>query len=136
MIEEPAMPTPGFTAASALAERGPLHRPETVQAAASEAVQPAFHFRLLPSVQGQYVPSRELAGHGTLLITGQNFTPGDSVEVRVDNCDAFPYKTTLSVQPSGGFSTSFPCACGGSASIHAFDPQTMVSADNSTPLPC
>jgi hypothetical protein len=90
-----------------------------------------------PTISAVYVPGTVFLGHGSLKILGASFTPGGTVSVVIENCEAsFLRILPVASSPGGVISGEVPCACGGSATVTAFDLGSGSSATATPPLPC
>ena len=89
------------------------------------------------------------SGRGTLTVSGGGFPASTQLAVTVYNCSAFPYRQLVTTTPAlhsctplgcsqwfgGDFQVTFPCACGGEASVTANDGQGDM-ANATVPIPC
>jgi len=78
---------PGFSAELSLAEMGSYRRSAGSSGWAPDAVQPASPFDP-PDFDATWVPDG--SGHGTLSVTGSNFSPSGPVAIRVRDLSFFP----------------------------------------------
>src|SRR5262245_58612628 len=142
------MSFPGFTAEVSLYQKTVGH---TFSAAYDQqsGVRPAFWPLDPPEISVSWQPGNP----GILTIAGDSFAPDSEVLLTIDNCDAWPERTTVHTtsggdpnQPcpdprfcglfvGGTFVESIPCYCGGSATVTARGQYGEI-AQSSTAIDC
>ena len=148
------MTVPGFSAEASLYLARRQYRSHQI-ASSSNTIIPGGMFGPA-KIQVRYSPSlpfwnglpRDFDG------SGENFAADTDVIVTVTNCDAFPYQVPVhtnsfqfhcptahlplyrcTLNPGGEFTHTFPCFCGGAASVTAQDPFGNM-ASGTAHLPC
>lgn len=72
---------------------------------------------------------------GLVLVTGQNFTPGQTILVDLTNCDLLGGNRRPTANGSGQFSAWVWCSCGGATTVTAYD-SSGNCAQETYPTPC
>ena len=139
---------PGFTAVVSLYQTNGQYHPSRPLDLGGMVTHPALYLIDSPNINVSW--EKGPGGLGTLTVTGENFAPGTEATLTVGNCDAFPLRTSVRatqrsefcpdwrhcwLYPGGGFSTSIPCYCEGSASVEAVD-ELGNTAQGTAPIPC
>ena len=149
------MTRPGFTAeASVYLSRGSYLAHKTA-APSGEIISAGLFGPAQINVSYQPPPFPYGPGFpGTLTVSGQNFAASTEVTLTITNCDAFPYQVQVptgafdvfcyhtpegfrfcEIDPGGNFSATYPCYCGGFASVTAQDPFNNTASGTAN-LPC
>jgi len=131
------MRLPRFTAETSLYEGSGQYRSGPTGAPSGHIVAAALWDP--PQISLAYIPPRPPFGTGfpgTLIVTGDNFTPNSTVHLEIENCSsdrlADDVGTTPSSQicrdplhcyfsPGGHFDKGIPCFCGGTGTVTAID---------------